>query len=61
VKMNNQKENSPLILSDISQSEDLPINEYQIYTRRWYILTMYTAIALICEMDINTWGPIAEP
>ena len=34
---------------------------FKTYKRRWYVLTMYTAIALVCNMDWNTWGPISEP
>jgi hypothetical protein len=70
--MDNQKESSPLIPSASLQSDAPPISEtydvllskttpFKTYKRRWYILTMYTAIALVCNMDWNTWGPIAEP
>ncbi|XP_031568006.1 solute carrier family 49 member 4-like, partial [Actinia tenebrosa] len=34
---------------------------FKVYKRRWYILTLYTAIALNCNMAWNAWGPISEP
>ncbi|KXJ16479.1 Disrupted in renal carcinoma protein 2-like [Exaiptasia diaphana] len=34
---------------------------FKTYKRRWYVLALYTAIGLVCNMNWNTWGPISEP
>ncbi|XP_031549371.1 solute carrier family 49 member 4-like [Actinia tenebrosa] len=58
----NQKEYSPLIESSETGSKDcLQADKYQLYKRRWYILSVYTAIVLICNLTLNTWAPISEP
>ena len=35
--------------------------QFKIYKRRWYVLFVFTAEALIYNMAWNTWAPIQEP
>uniref|UniRef100_A0A6P8HA50 Solute carrier family 49 member 4-like n=1 Tax=Actinia tenebrosa TaxID=6105 RepID=A0A6P8HA50_ACTTE len=72
--MNHQNENSPLIptvtvkskhssvnnIDDNHSYSNSSISRFKIYKRRWYILSMYTVIALTCNLDWNTWGPISQ-
>lgn len=56
----NEKEHLPLIESE-TDSKDLQANKFKLYRRRWYILSVFTAIALLCNWFFNTWTPISEP
>lgn len=56
----NEKEHLPLIESE-TDSKDLQANKFKLYRRRWYILSVFTVIALLCNWFLNTWTPISEP
>jgi len=56
-------EKSPLIKSEESEvtytSND--VQPLRTYKRRWYVLSLFTAVGLIGNLEWNTWGPISEP
>ena len=59
-------ENSPLLRLDHGHSKaGSPASnskvEIKIYKRRWYVLFVFTAQAMIYNIAWNTWAPIQEP
>lgn len=36
-----------------------PVDGVQLYTRRWYVLAVFTAMAFMQSMNWATWSPIA--
>ena len=65
--MDTASEDSVLIVNDPERSSLLTPTEStlpvtcKIYKRRWYVLTVYTAQAVIFNMTWNTWSPIQKP
>lgn len=49
--------------SDFSDGSSLnkPTQSIKVYKRRWYILFLFSAQAIVYNMTWNTWGPIQEP
>ncbi|XP_068673644.1 solute carrier family 49 member 4 homolog [Montipora foliosa] len=67
LSMDTASDDSVLIVNDPEQSSLLTPTEStlqvscKIYKRRWYVLTVYTAQAVIFNMTWNTWSPIQKP
>ena len=54
-------ENNQRYPSDLTSTASTVEVEYKVYKRRWYVLFVYTAQALIYNLAWNTWTPIEEP
>lgn len=52
-------EKSPLLNHTPTASINRP-GGTQLYLRRWYMLFVFSALALLQSMTWNTWGPIAD-
>ncbi|XP_073245617.1 solute carrier family 49 member 4 homolog [Porites lutea] len=58
------RERSPLVGDKYHNNGSLApttFAQFKIYKRRWYVLFVFTAEALIYNMAWNTWAPIQEP